>query len=201
VTSVHLEGSSDGVTYAAVAPDAGGAIRVTDPAAPGARRWYRATACDANHNCGSTTAGPVTAGGGSGTAALLAAARPALASVSAERPKACATCLRIAFTAKGRGPLAWVADVSGAGIRLRRDGRLPSARRHSVQVRLPRLPACGGRVTVTLRLTSTHGRATVQRTVSVKGKCRAGSRGSRAAGRRSGKDHHRTPPGHRRHSA
>ena len=173
VTSVKLEGSSDGVNYTAIAPDAGGTIRLTDPAAPGARRWYRATACDANRNCGSTTAGPVAAGGGRGTSALLAGARPALASVSADRPRACATCLRIAFTAKGRGPLAWVADVSGAGIKLRRDGRLSTARRHTVQVRLPRLPTCGGRVTVTLRLTSSHGQARSRGALRVTGRCRS----------------------------
>ena len=158
VLSVHLEGSSDGVSYAAVAPDASGTIRVTDPAASGARRWYRATACDANRNCATATAGPVSSGAGGGSTTLLASARPALSSVSAQRPRTCGTSLRIAFTARGRGPLAWVADVAGGGIKLRRSGRLAAARRYTVQVRLPRLPTCGRRVTVTLRLTSSHGR-------------------------------------------
>ena len=171
-----------------------GADRGRRAAAPGARRWYRATACDANRNCGSATAGPVAAGGG-GTTTLLASARPALSSVSAERPRACGTCLRIAFTAKGRGPLAWVADVWGAGIRLRRDGRFSTARRHTVQVRLPRLPTCGGRVTVTLRLTSSHGQAKVLRTIWVKGKCRSSKGGSKLTHHGPGKGHTKTPPG------
>ncbi len=168
--SVRLEGSSDGSAFVPVAPDAGGAMRMTDPAVPGARRWYRATACDANRNCASATIGPVTAGDRPAT--VLASGRPSLAAVSAGRPGACSTCLRVAFTARGRGPLRWVAAVRGAGVGVRRAGRLPAARRHVVRVRLPRRPICRSRMTVTLRLRSTLGQVTATRAVRVTGRCR-----------------------------
>ena len=172
VASVRLEGSSDGVNFAAIAPDATGAMRITDPADAGVRRWYRATACDANRNCAAAAAGPVQSGAAGYSGSLLSSARPALASVSASRPKACGTCVTIAFTAKGRGPLQWAADISGAGITLHRGGRLASARRQSVAVRLPRFPTCGGRMTVSLRLSSALGQAKVQRTIRVtSGRC------------------------------
>ncbi len=144
VASVRLEGSSDGVNFAAIGPDATGAMRITDPADAGVRRWYRATACDANRNCAAAAAGPVQSGAAGYSGSLLSSARPALASVSASRPKACGTCVTIAFTAKGRGPLQWAADISGAGITLHRGGRLASARRQSVAVRLPPLPHLRG---------------------------------------------------------
>ncbi|HMN98238.1 MAG TPA: S8 family serine peptidase [Miltoncostaeaceae bacterium] len=180
VASVRLEGSSDGVTFAPIAPDATGAMRMTDPVGAGVRRWYRATACDANRNCGSGTAGPISSGAPSPTGSLVASMRPALASVSAGRPKGCGTCVTISFTAKGRGPLRWAADITGAGITLHRGGKLASARRHTVAVRLPRLPVCGGRMNVSLRLSSSLGQVRVQRTIRiVSGRCatlRAGAR-------------------------
>jgi subtilisin family serine protease len=168
VTTVRLEASSDGNGYAAIAPEATGSIRITDPVAAGARRWYRVTACDANHNCASAGAGPVTSGTAPvRTGSLLRSVRPALRSVSAARPKKCRTCVTIRFTAKGRGPLRWAADISGAGVRLHRGGRLASPRRKQVTVRLPRLPVCGRKMTVRLRLSSTLGRSTVRRTIRV----------------------------------
>lgn len=176
VSSVRLEGSSDGANFASIAPDGTGAMRLTDPAAAGVRRWYRATACDANRNCATGSAGPIASGAPTPTS-LLASMRPAFASVSASRPKACGTCVTIVFTAKGRGPLKWAADISGAGISLHRDGRLASPRRLTVPVRLPRLPTCGGRMSVSLKLSSSLGRSTVQRTIRViSGRC-AVSRG------------------------
>ena len=183
VASVRLEGSSDGVNFTAVAPEGTGTMRVTDPVAAGTRRWYRATACDANRNCASASTGPVASGAPGGSGSLLASVRPALASVSAGRPKACGTCVTIAFTAKGRGPLRWAADISGAGIKLHRDGRFASARRHSVQVRLPRLPTCGGRMSVSVRLSSSLGQAKAQRTIRVvSGRCARGRSGGYSRG-------------------
>jgi len=185
VTAVRLEGSSDGVSFTAMAPETTGTIRVTDPAAAGAKRWYRATACDANRNCASAAAGPIASGARSSGASQSTAERPALASVSASRPKACGTCVIIAFTAKGRGPLQWQADISGAGIKVRRSGRLASARRHTVPVRLPRLPVCGGRMSVGVRLTSTLGKTEAQRTIRVvSGRCAKARRGARAVSRK-----------------
>ncbi|HTI32522.1 MAG TPA: S8 family serine peptidase, partial [Miltoncostaea sp.] len=98
VATVRVDGSSDGSSYAPIVSDATGSVRVTDRAAAGARRWYRATACDANRNCASASAGPVTSGasGTSGGTSALIAGRPTLASVSAERPRTCGTCVRIA---------------------------------------------------------------------------------------------------------
>ncbi len=172
VTTVRLEGSSDGVNFTAIGSEGSGTIRVTDPAGAGAKRWYRATACDANRNCASATAGPVTSGAPAASGSLLSSVRPALSYVSASRPKACGTCVTIGFTAKGRGPLQWAADIAGAGIKLHRDGRLASARRHTMAVRLPRLPSCGGRMIVSVRLSSSLGQAKVQRTVKVtSGRC------------------------------
>ena len=46
-------------------------------------------------------------------------------------------------------------------------GRLASARRHRVAVRLPRLPVCGRRMTVRVRLSSSLGRSTVTRRIRV----------------------------------
>jgi subtilisin family serine protease len=188
VTAVRLEGSSDGVDYTAIVPSATGTIRVTDPAAAGVRRWYRVTACDANRNCGTAVAGPVTSSVAAvRTGALLRSARPALRSVSAVRPKACRTCVTIRFTARGNGPLRWRADISGAGIRLHRSGRLASARRHRVAVRLPRLPVCRGRMTVRVRLTSRLGRSTATRRITVtRSRCAKARKPSRAGSRAHG---------------
>jgi subtilisin family serine protease len=177
IASVRLEGSSDGATYTALAPDATGPLKVADAAAAGTRRWYRATACDANRNCATSGAGPVVAGASSssksgGGTSTQASLRPALASVAAGRPKACGACVMVAFTARGRGPLSWRAQVSGAGTTaVSRAGRLASARRHGVSVRLRRAPVCGGRLSVTVRLSSSLGQAKVTRTVRVSGRC------------------------------
>lgn len=185
VTSVRLEGSSDGVSFAAITAEGTGSMRITDTAAAGSRRWYRATACDANRNCGSGAAGPVSSGAPSASGAALASMRPALASVSASRPKACGTCVTIAFTARGRGPLRWAADISGAGIALHRSGMLGSARRHRVAVRLPRLPICRGRMAVSLRLTSSLGQAKATRTIRVvSGRCARSHGKARSRSRR-----------------
>ena len=182
VATVRVDGSSDGSSYAPIVSDATGSVRVTDRVAAGARRWYRATACDANRNCASATAGPVTSGAsgtssGGGTSSLIAG-RPTLASVSAERPRTCGTCVRIAFIARGRAPLRWTADLSGAGMSLHRSGRFASAGRRTLSVRLPRLPVCGGRMTVLLRLSSSLGQAKASRTVRI-----LGSRCNRSHGR------------------
>jgi hypothetical protein len=176
LASVRLEGSSDGVTYAPIAPDATGPVKVADPAGAGSKRWYRATACDANRNCATSSAGPVVAGAstskGATRSSTQAFLRPVLSSVAAGRPKRCATCVLVSFTAKGRGPLSWRARVSGAGTRAStRAGRLASARRHGVSVRLRRAPVCGGRLSVTVRLSSSLGQATATRTVRVSGRC------------------------------
>ena len=112
--------------------------------------------------------GPVRPARRPAAARCSSSARPALAPVSAGRPKACGTCVHVAFTAKGRGPLA----VDGRRLgrrdqRCDRGGRLASARRQTVQVRLPRFPTCGGRMTVSLRLSSSLGQAKAQRTIRV----------------------------------
>ena len=169
ILGVHLEASSDGVGYAGFGPDATGAVKATDSPGPGARRWYRATACDASHNCSSAVTGPVVAGALPPSSSSAAIA-PALSLVSAGRPATCRACLQVAFTAKGRGPFAWTTEVDGAGVKLvRRSGSFASARRLSVQVPLSRIPSCGGRLDIEIRLrsSSSGGQTRATRTLRV----------------------------------
>jgi hypothetical protein len=120
----------------------------------------------------------------------VASYRPSLASVSALRPRSCGTCVRIAFIARGRAPLRWTADLSGAGMSLHRSGRFASAGRRTLSVRLPRLPVCGRRMVLVLGLSSSLGQTKVTRAVRILGgRCSRSHGRGHAYGRNRG--HHR----------
>ena len=169
LASLRLEASSDGVGFATLVPDQTAAITATDPAGLGARRWYRATACDASRNCATSSAGPVVAGA---LPSKVAAVSPSLAAVSAGRPATCRNCVQVVFTVRGKGPLTWTAEVGGASVkRARRSATIASARRVSTLVTLSRAPTCGGRLDVAIRLRSSLGSARATRSLKVRGRC------------------------------
>ena len=169
LASVRLEASSGGATFTTLVPDQAATITTTDPAGPGARRWYRATACDASRNCATSSAGPVVAGA---LVPTVAAVPPSLVSVFAGRPATCRNCVQVVFRVRGRGPLTWMTEVGGAGVKLaRRSVTIASARRVSTLVTLSRVPACGGRLDVAIRLRSSLGSVRVIRAIRVGGRC------------------------------
>lgn len=174
----HLERSTDGATYATVAADRPTLIRFDEALPAGQRRWYRGTVCDADHNCASALSGPVAAAAAAPPAVSRAAAGlpPAVRTLAAGRPGTCRRCVRVTFAAQGAGPLKWAVALTPAarvGVKpIRRTGAVPASGRVIALIPLSRIPACRGRLALSIRVTSPFGTTHSGRTLTVNGACR-----------------------------
>lgn len=169
--------SDDGTAFAPLLAPAGGPVDVTVPAAPGERRWFRATACDANRNCAVRAAGP--AGPGSASPAARRPASPGARILAFGRPARCgagaSACLRLTIRAApgAAGPVRYAIVVRELGRRAvvgRARGLVRAGRRHHVTVRL-RGPVRCGRVVARLELRSAGVRSVAVRRAAVRRSC------------------------------
>ena len=170
-----MERSTDGgATWTTLAGDGTSGWHYDEGPAPAAKRVFRATVCDANHNCeteSETTAlrplAPVVAGPPD--------VRPGLPKVGLARPAGCRACVRVSFTAKGAGRIRWSVTLlsRGAGVKtIRRSGTVTAGRRLNLRLALSHTPLCGGRITVRTRLSTAAGSVTRTRTLKVRASCR-----------------------------
>ena len=183
VATYALERSTDGVTWTGVAPTLPPARYDETPAEAAQRRWFRATVCDVAHNCATRTFGPIIVRdlpAEPPEPPEIAAARPRLRALSLARPATCRACLRVTFTTRGAGRARWSVTLSSrrAGVRtVRRHGTVRAGRRVSTLLPLSRIPACGGRITVTARLGNAAGADRETSTLRVRASCRPLRRG------------------------
>ncbi|WP_217915033.1 S8 family peptidase [Miltoncostaea marina] len=180
--------SRDGAAFAALPTGGAAPLDGRYEASPAQPLWFRATACDANRNCATRTAGPFT-GAGPPTAAPPAPrpARPR-ARLLAVGATACgprrAPCLRVAWRAgrAGEGRLRYRVEARRAGARavVARAGGWAAAGRRRVTALRPRRALPCGRVVVRLTVRGPAGVAVATRRAVVRRACGAPPRGARA---------------------
>ncbi len=176
VASVRVERSTDGgATWTTLQGGGKSNWHYDEGAAPAAKRIFRATVCDANHNCetesGTTSVQPLS----QPARPMISLLRPRLATLGLTRPAGCGACVRVVFAAKGAGRIGWSVTLisHGAGVKMvRRAGTVLAGRLLSVRLPLSRIPLCRGRITVTTRLSTSAGSVRGTRTLSVRRSCR-----------------------------
>lgn len=169
--------SDDGIAFAPLPAAGGGPVDATVPAAPGERRWFRITACDANRNCAERAPGPAGPGAASSVARRPAPLRARILAFG--RPARCgpgaSPCLRLTIRAApgASGPVRYDIAVREPGRRAavgRARGLVRPGRRHRVTVRLRRPLRCG-RVVARLELRSDGRRSVAVRRAAVRRSC------------------------------
>ena len=150
--SIEVSFSRDGEAFAPLADAGAGPFDQAYAASASQPLWFRARACDANHNCAEQAAGPFTGAGAAAGVVGPTSALPLRASLLAAGLRRCRAaargCLRIAWRASpaDAGPVGYrisVGRVSAAGLLASRAGRAASGRRIVVDLPLRRGPACG----------------------------------------------------------
>lgn len=179
IASLSLEGSADGASYAPLGSAATGPVRTSVAVERGGRRWFRATACDVDHNCATVVRGPFSLAAGSAGSPPAAhhAAAARLAVLRAVQPSRCPhgsrACARVVFQV-GVAPAWWqvVVRQRRPGIRLAaRTGRVDASGRVFALLTWRRPPACGGRLEISIGLRTASGSARAVRRLAVRGPC------------------------------
>lgn len=178
VATYRLERSSNGRDFSPAGAEQASPIHLEDAVPSGESRWYRGTVCDQVHNCAPpTVSGPVTSTAPARPApralSIARKARPRIRSVAAGRPRTCARCIRVAFTAKGASRLRWSVKMgAGAGVtRAAKKGTVPRRGRVVALLRLSRRPTCRGRIRVKITVRSGSVITRSSRSVRVRNKC------------------------------
>lgn len=175
IASLSLDGSADGATFAPLGSAAAGPVQARPAVERGGRRWFRATACDVDHNCATVVRGPFSPAAEPASPAPPPAVR--LAVLRAVRPSRCPhgsrACARVVFQV-GVAPAWWrvVVRQQRPGIRLAtRTGRVDTSGRVFALLTLRRPPVCGGRLEISIGLRTASGAARAVRRLAVRRPC------------------------------
>ena len=176
VASIRVERSTDnGATWIPLNGDGKAGWHYDEGPAPAPRRTFRATVCDASHNCetesATTDRRPLPLPESPG----ITYVRPRFANIALTRPAGCGACVRVSFAAKGAGTVRWSLTLAsrGAGVKtVRRSGAVLAGRQVSLRLPLSRMPLCRSRIALTTRLSTPAGSVRSTQTLNVRRSCR-----------------------------
>jgi subtilisin family serine protease len=179
--TLALELSRDGRGFQAVAPSGSAPVELTTVATPERPLWVRATACDANRNCATRPAGPLTGAAQATPPAAAPAARTrvrgaiAAFGVSGSCRAGRARCLHVAWRAGASGPrgVRYALEIRHqrtGTVLARARGAARTGRRHAITL-VPRRPIACGRLVARLTLRSGRAERRLVRRAAVRRGC------------------------------